>query len=160
MKIEKHYYQKAKQEIDKIEAEMQAEYEAMTDKELQNEKESNDITFNKLMDKIEHDYQRTKQVTDPEKEKYFMKLAAISLKLAKEIEADITVEINEKYGSITLTTGLILFGKPGGNFGKEDFVLLLRMANNVLIWPKDDTIEIILRYDLFDEIIAESSIHT
>ena len=80
-------------------------------------------------------------------------MQAIGVKLARRIEADLIIENNEEYGCIKLTTGLILFGKPTRNAGKEKLLLLLRMADDVLIRPKGEAFEIDLRFDLFDEMV-------
>ena len=73
--------------------------------------------------------------------------------MAGKIDADIVVESNEEHGSIKMVTGLILFGEPTRNAGKEELLLLLRMADDVLIRPQGEAFEIDLRFDLFDEMV-------
>ena len=153
MKIEKYYYTKSKQEVDEIKDEIQAKREEMTEEERQAEKQENEISWKKLMDRVAWEQQRRKKVSNPEKTEYFKKLSIIGLELAGKIDADIVVESNEEHGSIKMVTGLILFGEPTRNAGKEELLLLLRMADDVLIRPKGEAFELDLRFDLFDEMV-------
>ena len=153
MKIEKYYYTKSKQELDEIEDEIQAKREEMTEEERQAEKQENEISWKKLMDRVAWEQQRRKKVRNSEKAEHFEKLAVIGLELAGKIDADIVVESNEEHGSIKMVAGLILFGEPTRNAGKEKLLLLLRMADDVLIRPQGEAFEIDLRFDLFDEMV-------
>ena len=105
------------------------------------------------MDRMELERRRCKKVSNPEKTEYFKELSIIGLELAGKIDADIVVESNEEHGSIKMVTGLILFGEPTRNAGKEELLLLLRMADDVLIRPKVEAFELDLRFDLFDEMV-------
>lgn len=153
MKIEKYYYTKSKQELDEIKDEIQAKREEMTEEERQAEKQENEISWKKLMDRVELERRRCKKVSNPEKTEYFKELSIIGLELAGKIDADIVVEDDEEHGSIKMVTGLILFGEPTRNAGKEELLLLLRMADDVLIRPQGEAFEIDLRFDLFDEMV-------
>ena len=153
MKMERRYYTKSKEELEKIRAELQAERETMTEEERQAEKQENEISWKKLMDRMELERRRCKKVSNPEKTEYFKELSIIGLELAGKIDADIVVESNEEHGSIKMVTGLILFGEPTRNAGKEELLLLLRMADDVLIRPKGEAFELDLRFDLFDEMV-------
>lgn len=68
-------------------------------------------------------------------------------------EFEIISESNEEHGSIKIVTGLTLFGKLIENAGKEELLLLLRMADDGLIWPQGEALGIDLRFDLFDEMV-------
>lgn len=153
MRIERHYYTASKREFDEAEAEVRKEREAMTEEERQAEKQENSIGWKKLMDRMELERRRCKKVSNPEKTEYFKELSIIGLELAGKIDADIVVESNEEHGSIKMVTGLILFGEPTRNAGKEELLLLLRMADDVLIRPKVEAFELDLRFDLFDEMV-------
>ena len=153
MRIERHYYTASKREFDEAEAEVRKEREAMTEEERQAEKQENEISWKKLMDRVELEQQRRKKVRNLEKAEHFKELAVIGLELAGKIDADVVVESNEEHGSIKMVTGLILFGEPTRNAGKEELLLLLRMADDVLIRPKGEAFEIDLRFDLFDEMV-------
>ena len=126
MRIERHYYTASKREFDEAEAEVRKEREAMTEEERQAEKQENSIGWKKLMDQMELERRRCKKVSNPEKTEYFKELSIIGLELAGKIDADIVVESNEEHGSIKMVTGLILFGEPTRNAGKEELLLLLR----------------------------------
>ena len=153
MRIERHYYTASKREFDEAEAEVRKEREAMTEEERQAEKQENSIGWKKLMDQMELERRRCKKVSNPEKTEYFKELSIIGLELAGKIDADIVVESNEEHGSIKMVTGLILFGEPTRNAGKEELLLLLRMADDVVIRPKGEAFELDLRFDLFDEMV-------
>ena len=153
MKMEKRYYTKSKEELEEIRAELQAEREAMTEEEWLAEQLENERGFQRLMERLECEQKKYKRIRNPEKEEAFKKMQVIGVKLARRIEADLIIENNEEYGCIKLTTGLILFGKPTRNAGKEKLLLLLRMADDVLIRPKGEAFEIDLRFDLFDEMV-------
>ena len=153
MKIESHYYTEFKREFDEAEAEARKEREAMTEEERQAEKQENEISWKKLMDRVELEQQRRKKVRNLEKAEHFKELAVIGLELAGKIDADVVVESNEEHGSIKMVAGLILFGEPTRNAGKEELLLLLRMADDVLIRPKGEAFELDLRFDLFDEMV-------
>ena len=139
--------------MEEIRAELQAERETMTEEERQAEKQENEISWKKLMDRMELERRRCKKFSNPEKTEYFKELSIIGLELAGKIDADIVVESNEEHGSIKMVTGLILFGEPTRNAGKEELLLLLRMADDVLIRPKGEAFELDLRFDLFDEMV-------
>lgn len=62
MKIEKYYYTKSKQELDEIEDEIQAKREEMTEEERQAEKQENEISWKKLMDRMKLEQQWCKKV--------------------------------------------------------------------------------------------------
>lgn len=153
MRIERHYYTEFKREFDEAEAEARKEREAMTEEERQAEKQENEISWKKLMDRVELEQQRRKKVRNLEKAEHFKELAVIGLELAGKIDADVVVESNEEHGSIKMVAGLILFGEPTRNAGKEELLLLLRMADDVLIRPKGEAFELDLRFDLFDEMV-------
>ena len=153
MRIERHYYTASKREFDEAEAEVRKEREAMTEEERQAEKQENSIGWKKLMDRMERERRRCKKVRNSEKAEHFKRLAAVGLELAGNIDADIVVEGSGEYGSVKLVTGLILFGEPTRNAGKEELLLLLRMADDVLIRPKGEAFELDLRFDLFDEMV-------
>ena len=153
MRIERHYYTESKRELEEAEAEVQKERDAMTEKERLVEERENEAGLKKLMDRMERERRRCKKVRNSEKAEHFKRLAAVGLELAGNIDADIVVESSGEYGSVKLVTGLILFGEPTGNAGKEELLLLLRMADDVLIRPQGEACEIDLRFDLFDEMV-------
>lgn len=153
MRIERHYYTESKRELEEAEAEVQKERDAMTEKERLVEERENEAGLKKLMDRMERERRRCKKVRNSEKAEHFKRLAAVGLELAGNIDADIVVESSGEYGSVKLVTGLILFGEPTGNAGKEELLLLLRMADDVLIRPQGEAFEIDLRFDLFDEMV-------
>ncbi len=153
MRIERHYYTESKRELEEAEAEVRKERDAMTEKERLVEERENEAGLKKLMDRMERERRRCKKVRNSEKAEHFKRLAAVGLELAGNIDADIVVESSGEYGSVKLVTGLILFGEPTGNAGKEELLLLLRMADDVLIRPQGEAFEIDLRFDLFDEMV-------
>ena len=139
--------------MEEIRAELQAEREAMTEEEWLAEQLENERGFQRLMERLECEQKKYKRIRNPEKEEAFKKMQAIGVKLARRIEADLIIENNEEYGCIKLTTGLILFGKPTRNAGKREFLRLIRAADDILIRPEEETFEIDLRFDLFDEMV-------
>lgn len=153
MRIERYYYTEFKREFDEAEAEVRKEREAMTEEERQAEKQENEISWKKLMNRMELEQQWRKKVRNLEKAEHFKELAVIGLELAGKIDADVVVESNEEYGSIKMVAGLILFGEPTKDAGKQELMLLLRMADDVLIRPKGEAFELDLRFDLFDEMV-------
>ena len=56
------YYTKAKKELEEIRAELQAERETMTEEERQAEKQENEISWKKLMDRMKLEQQWCKKV--------------------------------------------------------------------------------------------------
>ena len=62
MKMEKRYYTKSKEELEEIRAELQAERETMTEEERQAEKQENEISWKKLMDRMKLEQQWCKKV--------------------------------------------------------------------------------------------------
>ena len=98
MKMERRYYTKSKEELEKIRAELQAEREAMTEEEWLAEQLENERGFQRLMERLECEQKKYKRIRNPEKEEAFKKMQAIGVKLARRIEADLIIENNEEYG--------------------------------------------------------------
>ena len=94
--MERRYYTKSKEELEKIRAELQAEREAMTEEEWLAEQLENERGFQRLMERLECEQKKYKRIRNPEKEEAFKKMQAIGVKLARRIEADLIIENNEE----------------------------------------------------------------
>ena len=81
MKMERRYYTKSKEELEKIRAELQAEREAMTEEEWLAEQLENERGFQRLMERLECEQKKYKRIRNPEKEEAFKKMQAIGVKL-------------------------------------------------------------------------------
>lgn len=150
MKIERHYYTASKKRMKEIDDEVRQMQESMTEEEKQAERERNKREFKRLVERIEREESEVKRVTDQRKREYFGVLAKAGLALAKIVEADYKAEDNEHCGKIRFRTGPMCLGVPGGPSGRDELVLLIRMADHIEIFPDGADLKWEFSFDLFD----------
>lgn len=150
MKIERKYYTESVKERYGIEKELQKIQESMTEEE----KEKSRQEFERLMEGIKRKQARTRHVMNKTKKAYFHTMILAGLELAKVIEADFTAECDEKYGKICFITGMVFFGLPSGQSGKDELAFLLHMADHVVVYPKGDIMEWKFIFQLFDTFVV------
>ncbi len=154
MEFEKKYYTKAKELMDEVDEELQRLQSSMTEEEKLAEKEQNEQGFQKLLERCENELEKTRRIFDPKKRACFEDMVAAGKVLAEAIEADISVKSDEMHGTIRLETGLVLFGIPCGYAGRDELMLLMRMADDVFVIPENDTIKWEFSFDFFDTYVG------
>lgn len=154
MKIERKYHTKSVRDMNKIDEELQKLQESMTDEEKEKDKEENRCGFERLMEKVKKEQTRTRQVTNKTKKAYFYTMVLAGLVLAKVIEADFTAECDEECGKMCFITGIVFFDGLGGQSGRNELVLLIRMADHVAIFSRGNVIEWRFTFLFFDTFVG------
>jgi len=154
MEFERKYYEELKKMVKEADEGLKKMNESMTEEEKLIEKEHREQEFQKLLERYEWEQQRTKHVTNNEKETYFKMMVKTGKTLAQKIDADIFIRSNEKYGEICLKTGLILFGITNKYPGKDELILLMRMADNIIVMPEEDAIKWEFQFNFYDTFVV------
>jgi len=154
MEFEKKYYTMAQKMMAEVDEELKKNQGSMTEEEKQAEKERNEQGFQKLLERFEKEQEKTRKVPDQKKKVYFDEMVVVGDILAKKIEADISVKSDEMHGEICLKTGLVTFGIPCGYEGKNELILLIRMADDVMVMPEDGTIKWEFCFDFYDTYVG------
>lgn len=153
MKIERQYYTESRKWMEEIDDELRQMQESMTEEEKQAEKEERQREFKQLVERIEKEEARVRRVTDRRKQKHFRVLAKAGLALAEIIEADYKAESDGTCGKIYFRTGPMFLSVPDGPSGKDELVLLIRMADHMEVIPDGDTLEWNFSFE-FDNIFS------
>lgn len=154
MEFERNYYEEFKKMMQEVDDELKKMDESMKEEERRAEKERREQDFRRLLERYESQQQRTKHVTNKKKKIYFKEIAEIGKTLAKKIDADVFIRSNEERGEICLKTGLILFGIPNNYSGKDEFILLMRMADNIIAMPEGHAVKWEFWFDFFDTFVV------
>lgn len=156
MKIERKYYTELKKQMEELEDGLRKIREAMTETEKQMEKEENESKFQKLLERIVTERERTRQVVDRRKKVSFLNMVRAGLALAKAIEADFEADSGEEWGKICLTTDLMLFDMSAGQNGRDELILLMCNADNIMIASKGNLMEWKFSFQFCDIFFRES----
>lgn len=153
MKIERQYYTESRKWMEEIDDELRQMQESMTEEEKQAEKEERQREFKQLVERIEQEEAGVRRVIDRRKQEHFVILAEAGQVLAEIVVADYKAESDETCGTIRFRTGSMFLGVPGSPSGKDELILLIRMADHMEVIPDGDTLEWNFSFE-FDDIFS------
>ena len=152
--IKKNYYTESLKQLEEMDNELRKIQESMTEEEKLTEKEKAQRGFQRLVERFEREESETRRIVNQKKKEYFAVLVKTGLALAKIVEADFEAESNEECGTMSFRTGLMCIGVPGGPSGRDELVLLMRMADHIEIIPNGNILEWIFSFEFCDTFIS------
>lgn len=154
MEFERKYYENFKKMMQEADEELKKINESMTEEERIAEKERNEKGFQRLFERYKKEDRKNRHVVDPDKVEHLKKMAEAGKILAEKIDADIFIKTDNEHGEIHLKTGLIMFGTLNKYSGRDEMLLLMWVADDVVILTEDDAVKWEFRFDF-----SMSSLH-
>jgi hypothetical protein len=151
MNITEYFYDTFKEEMKEILAQTQKELQEMTEEEKAERKAKLDKECEEIIRQGNQEIIKREQNISNDKVKQFDLLTVQAMMLAKIAALNININTESRQSAvITLSAGSVMLidGKP--LYLKELLCKLIQSADNIIISPEGDQIQIQLSYNLFE----------
>lgn len=151
MKIERKFYQKQQEEIRQMEKELQEEWEQLSLREQEEERERQTIECQQIINGAEYRERHTIKMPVEKKVQLFKKLAQDAVRFAEDLGLDVLVESDEETsGRIILKGQMYIICSSGFRSTdiQQTFINMITEATDFWINTEDGLIKMDLMFQL------------